>query len=340
MSSICRSEGAAKPETTKTEVEDGEIEDAKMTDVAMKGADEANQLKQDPSEKVEMASQQAEATKPGSEKGQEQPLSDRPAAESGPDSTSRAQASPAPAASQPETQPSEQGRQAEPPKRPEPERAPASSSSARSLPNRPSRQGDGRLPARPDFLDERRPRHPEYTRGGRYDGDHDYGRSFEGDGRTYGPLDRELVARPPPDDPFRGPGYRDGRLPREPDWPDRPGRLRAPPDAFHGRPDVDRALREAPSGPRPGPQTHPDRAELIHERPERDRRGMPPRALSPPRPADLPLRPERFPPDDRRFANYPPPSRHDDMPTGPRSERLGRGEVLEPREPLSGPGRI
>jgi hypothetical protein len=39
---------------------------------------------------------------------------------------------------------------------------------------------------------------------------------------------------------------------------------------FHGRPEA------PPGGPRSGPQTHPDRVELIHDRSERDRRGLPP----------------------------------------------------------------
>lgn len=256
-----RPEGAPKTNpSTKAEVEDGEIEDAKMTDVAMKGTEKAAKSKQEPSEKAEKAPQQAEPSAAGPETAKEPIPSEKPAPEPAAEPTSHAQPSPAPAASQPEVQPEEQGKQAEASRRPEHERAP-SSSNTRPLPNRPFRQGDGRLPNRPDFVDDRRPRHPDHSRS--FD-------STTGDGRGYGPFERDLPARPLPDDPSRGPAYRDGRLPKEPDWPDRHGRMRAPPDAFHGRPEA------PPGGPRSGPQTHPDRVELIHDRSERDRRGLPP----------------------------------------------------------------
>jgi THO complex subunit 2 len=78
-------------------------------------------------------------------------------------------------------------------------------------------------PNRPDFVDDRRPRHLIIV-------DHS---TLLGDGRGYG---RGPTRQTASDDPSRGPAYRDGRLPKEPDYFDRHGRMRAPPDAFHGRP--------------------------------------------------------------------------------------------------------
>lgn len=181
-----RPEGAPKTNpSTKAEVEDGEIEDAKMTDVAMKGTEKAAKSKQEPSEKAEKAPQQAEPSAAGPETAKEPIPSEKPAPEPAAEPTSHAQPSPAPAASQPEVQPEEQGKQAEASRRPEHERAP-SSSNTRPLPNRPFRQGDGRLPNRPDFVDDRRPRHPDHSRS--FD-------STTGDGRGYGPFERTY----PPD---------------------------------------------------------------------------------------------------------------------------------------------
>ncbi|KAB8264091.1 transcription factor/nuclear export subunit protein 2-domain-containing protein [Aspergillus pseudonomiae] len=343
----------SKPEPIKTEVEDGEIEDAKMTDAVSKNTTETDKLGQKSSEQADTtASTTAEpaASQTQQASGAESTANEKPTAPAAePRTTGQpTPASPAPAASPAPPKGPEPGRQANIPRRPDPERAPLSNQNARSqthTPNRPYRE-DGRLPPRPDLLDDRRDRHSEYPRGGRYGGEHDYNRSFEqpvGDGRGYGRLDREYPLRPSMDEPFRGPPYREGRLPREPEWPDRSGRLR-PADA-----------RDAPPVARSGPPTHPDRAEMIHDHPDREgyrrgealrqekdeRRSLPSRTLSPPR-VELPNRPERFP-DDRRSGNFGPAhSRHEDLPTGPRSERVGRPsmESHESRDPDLSHGRL
>ncbi|KAF5860337.1 THO complex subunit 2 [Aspergillus alliaceus] len=320
---------------TKTEVEDGEIEDAKMTDVATKATADTDKTAQKPSEQADTTTSptteptaiQTQQTSSTETATGEKPAT--PATE--PPTTAQAAAAPSTSAA-PHAPPKgpEPSRQANIPRRPDTERGPPGNQNVRSqthTPNRPYRD-DGRLPPRPDLLDDRRDRHPDYPRGGRYASEHDYNRPFEqpiGDGRGYGRLDREYPLRPSMDEPFRGPPYREGRVPREPEWPDRAGRLR-PSDA-----------RDAPSVARSGPPTHPDRAEMIHDHPDResyrrgealrqekdDRRSLPSRTLSPPR-VELPNRPERFP-DDRRSGNFAQAhARHEDLPTGPRSERLGR----------------
>ncbi|PWY79112.1 hypothetical protein BO70DRAFT_362892 [Aspergillus heteromorphus CBS 117.55] len=261
------------------------------------------------------------------------------------DLPSRPQPPASPAGSHTPSKISDTSRPASIPKRPEIERGPSGIPNPRSQPPVPPRHHrEERLPPRPDLLEDRRDRLPDYPRGGRFGGDHDYNRPFDqpmGDGRNYGRLDREYLPRPPMDEPFRGPPHREGRPPRDVDWPERPGRMRL--DA-----------REGPPGARSGPPTHPDRASMIDEperpaepfrrgdpgRPDRDdRRPLPPKALSPLRvePLGRPERPERFP-DDRRTANYSQPhSRTEDMPTGPR-ERFARPSLDGPdsRDPAPG----
>ncbi|KAH2019787.1 hypothetical protein KXV45_003718 [Aspergillus fumigatus] len=344
-------EGGPRQEVTKkSEVEDGEIEDAKMTDVSAKDIETSNQVAQKPAEKAEAASRQGEesiVTQPP-ETTSTQPTSEKPVASTeaytGVELPSHPRISDSPAASKTATKAAESGRLPNVPRRPESDRAPFSSPNMRpqsQMPSRPFRGDDGRLPPRSDIMDARRDRQSDFPRGGRF-GDHEHSRSFEQpgpEGRSYGRLERDFPSRPPADEPFRGPPYRDGRLTREADRPDRAGRLRGPPDS-----------REAPSSRSvpPGPQTHPDRADLIQEHPERggdgyrrgeqmrqekdDRRALPTRALSPPR-ADLPNRP---PPDDRRFPSHAQGrSRYDDTPTGPRNDRPSRApmDASEPREP-------
>ncbi|EHA22326.1 hypothetical protein ASPNIDRAFT_45093 [Aspergillus niger ATCC 1015] len=242
------------------------------------------------------------------------------------DLPARPQAPASPAASQAASKISDSGRPANVPKRPEPERAPSGAQNARAQAQGPHRfNREDKLPPRPDLLEDRRDRHQDYPRGGRFGGDHDYSRPFDpamGDGRPYPRGDRDYP-RQPMDEPFRGFPHRDGRPARDADWPDRSGRLR--PDAREGPPNV-----------RSVPPTHPDRAGMIDDHPEGfrrgetgrqdrdDRRNLQQRALSPPRMEPL-GRPERFPADDRRGANFAHPhARNEDMPTGPRSERYGR----------------
>lgn len=267
-----RPEGGPRQEVTKkSEVEDGEIEDAKMTDVSAKDIETSNQVAQKPAEKAEAASRQGEesiVTQPP-ETTSTQPTSEKPVASTeaytGVELPSHPRISDSPAASKTATKASESGRLPNVPRRPESDRAPFSSPNMRpqsQMPSRPFRGDDGRLPPRSDIMDARRDRQSDFPRGGRF-GDHEHSRSFEQpgpEGRSYGRLERDFPSRPPADEPFRGPPYRDGRLTREADRPDRAGRLRGPPDS-----------REAPSSRSvpPGPQTHPDRADLIQEHPER-----------------------------------------------------------------------
>jgi THO complex subunit 2 len=201
----------------------------------------------------------------------------------------------------------------------------------------PPRHNDGRLPPRPEGLDDRRDRHSDFGPRGRHGGGPDHGRTFDGPlndvrGRLnerLGDRDRDFPMRPAADDLIRGPP-RESRAGRENGWPmDRPGRMRGPGpgpgpghgpnDSFHGRdgpvrgelmPDhMDRPV----DSPRRGDSSRPDKD---------DRRPYPSRPLSPPRPADLPNRPERFqPPDDRRPPGFTGSSRIDDLPRGPRSDR-------------------
>ncbi|KAL4874731.1 transcription factor/nuclear export subunit protein 2-domain-containing protein [Aspergillus karnatakaensis] len=321
---------------TKQEVEDGEIEDAKMADAAR-----ATSTNQQPAQKP------AESNVQPTEKAASQPPDTGGRATSGPSSTTREapndstrktqvtggatpqpRPSPAPANVQATSKVPDTRRQANLPKPPESDRS-GGTHGSRSQPHTPSHsyREDRRLPPRPDLLEERRDRSSDYGRGSRLPGDHDYSRSFDppvAEGRGFGRLEREYPPRPPVEEPFRGPGYRD--------WPDRSGRLRGP-DA-----------RDSHPSPRVGPQTHPDRADLIpHDIPDRsgdghrrgepvrsdrdERRPLPTRPASPPK-LDLPNRPERFPSDTRKPAPLPP--RTEDLPRGPRSDRL-------PRTPLEGP---
>ncbi|GLA25298.1 THO complex subunit 2 [Aspergillus niger] len=329
------SQGEAKPESgaTKAEVEDGEIEDAKMADVPL-----ADRTAQKPAEtKVSSTSQRdspatsAQGTETQASANREQNSNEKDVASARgahleADLPARPQAPASPAASQAASKISDSGRPANVPKRPEPERAPSGAQNARAQAQGPHRfNREDKLPPRPDLLEDRRDRHQDYPRGGRFGGDHDYSRPFDpamGDGRPYPRGDRDYP-RQPMDEPFRGFPHRDGRPARDADWPDRSGRLR--PDAREGPPNV-----------RSVPPTHPDRAGMIDDHPEGfrrgetgrqdrdDRRNLQQRALSPPRMEPL-GRPERFPADDRRGANFAHPhARNEDMPTGPRSERYGR----------------
>lgn len=208
--------------------------------------------------------------------------------------------------SQPPTRPrpgsraSDSGRPADLPKRPEPER-----SASQRQQGRPPRHGDARLPPRPDLQDDRRDRHLDFNPRTRH-ALPDPHRPFDGSGteaRGHG-REREVGIRPPPEEPMRGPPYRDGRAPREPDWPgDRSGRSRLS-DQFQGRDGPPRGdlLPDVPGGPRRGEAMRADR---------------PTRTLSPPR-SELPNRPERAA-DERRSANFTPLAhRHDEFPRGPR----------------------
>lgn len=327
-----RSQGESKPDSgaTKAEVEDGEIEDAKMADVPLadRTAQKPSDTKATPSQRDSPAAQIAEtqASANREQTSSEKDVTSARGAHPEADLPARPQAPASPAASQATSRISDSGRPANVPKRPEPERAPSSAQNTRAQAQGPHRfNREDKLPPRPDLLEDRRDRHQDYPRGGRFGGDHDYPRPFDpamGDVRPYPRIDREYP-RQPMDEPFRSFPHRDGRPPRDADWPDRPGRL---------RPDV----REGPANVRSVPPTHPDRAGMIDDHSEGfrrgesgrqdrdDRRNLQPRALSPPRMEPL-GRPERFPADDRRAANFAQShARNEDMPTGPRSERYGR----------------
>lgn len=313
-------EGTAKQELTKAEVEDGEIEDAKMTDLA--SVQEAQETKT-----TTVSQTETTTTTTGTESTAMDTSAD--ATSNRPPTDQRGLAEP-PARPRPVSRASDSGRQTDLPKRPEPERS-ASQRQQGRLP----RHGDNRLPPRPDLLDDRRDRGVDFNPRTRHGGP-DHHRSFEGPGPgRVNDREREFGIRPPPDEPMRGPPYRDGRLPREPEWPgDRPGRPR-PSEQFHGR-------------------DGPPRGELMPDFPDGPRRGEPMRADRPPRPlsptrSDLPNRPERFP-DERRTASFnQPPPRLDDFPRGPRNDRgfdmrdnamppeLSHGRLRQPEPPTEAP---
>ncbi|RAL14430.1 putative THO complex component (Rlr1) [Aspergillus homomorphus CBS 101889] len=325
---------------TRAEVEDGEIEDARMADAPTRTADAKNQSAQQAEETGTAASQpnaaEAQPTETPEPSGRAQTIDDKdtPSLVGAPSEGEPASRPHVPASPAESSAASKVSEPSKPPpnipKRPDFDRGPSGLPNTRAQTHLPNR----RLPPRPtDLMDDRRDRHQDYPRGGRFGGEHDYNRPFDqpaGDGRTYGRLDRDFPGRPPMDESFRGPPHRDGRPLRDNDWPDRTGRLR--PDGRDSLPNV-----------RTGPPTHPDRLDMIHDHPERpvdnfrsrdtgrqerdERRALPSRALSPPR-MDPPNRPERFPSDDRRGANYSQQHpRNEDMPTGPRSDRF-------PRQPI------
>ncbi|KAJ5573603.1 uncharacterized protein N7459_008030 [Penicillium hispanicum] len=301
---------AMKPDTSgKIEVEDGEIEDAKMTDAASLREAEEEHL-----QTAESTGSQAELTVATTDSttmdtATEGTLGDRPPSEQRSQGETRVR-------SRPSSRAPDSGRHADLPKRPDPERS-VSGINPRQQAHRP-RQTDGRLPPRPDLIEDRRDRPHDFNPRTRHPLP-EHARNFDGPGgepRGHGRLsdrDREFGMRPPLDDPMRGPPYREGRLPREPDWPsDRPGRLR--PEPFHGRepPMRGEIMPEYPDRASDGPRRGPEKD---------DRRPYPQRGLSPPR-SDLPNRPERFP-EDRRPANFQGAPRHGDFPRGPRSDRIG-----------------
>lgn len=309
--SITSSDGIAKQEQpNKAEVEDGEIEDAKMTDVGTGKGGEA---------KPTRTPSQAGSTTPSvvtADTSQDATSGEHPPVRSRPHSRAPTSSRQPDIPKRPDIR-----QQVHPPVRP------------------PPRHSDGRLPPRPEGLDDRRERHPDFGPRGRHGGP-DHNRSFDGSlGDVRGRLnehlnerDRDFPMRPPADDLMRGPP-RDARSTRENGWPmDRPGRMRGPGpnDSFHGRdPSVRGELMpdhmDRPVDiPRRGDQSRPEKD---------DRRPYPSRPLSPPRPADLPNRPERFPPpDDRRPAGFAPSSRIDDLPRGPRTDRQA-----DPRDTAPGP---
>ncbi|KAJ6107359.1 hypothetical protein N7523_008682 [Penicillium sp. IBT 18751x] len=276
-------DGSASQEGSgKMEVEDGEIEDAKMADAAsLKGLEDAK------------------AAEPGTDSGTSTAMDlgndERP--------DIRGQLEP-PVRPRPGSRASDSARPSDIPRRPDPER----STSRRQQPGRPP-HSDGRLPPRPEMkVDDRRDRLSDFNPRTRHANPDS--RSFD----TPNVRDR-FGMRPLPDDPMRGPPYRDSRLPREPDWNnDRPGRLR--PDPFHARDgpardDLMPDFADRPGdGPRRGEPMRPDR---------------PPRPLSPPR-SDLPNRP------DRRGANFTQLPPRDEFPRGPRDR------AADPRDAGPGPG--
>ncbi|KAJ5689067.1 hypothetical protein N7462_003459 [Penicillium macrosclerotiorum] len=289
----------------KGDVEDGEIEDAKMADVAsVKGTDEPKVAT--PSHTEPTAGTDA-ATSPDA----------MDISTDGADQRAR-----------PGSRASDSGRQPDIPKRPDAERS-TPAVNPRAQARLPRHSNDNRLPPRPDIMDDRRERLPEFNPRNRHAG------SFDGpvnDPRGHGRLnerDRDFAMRSLPDDPMRGPPYREGRIPRDPDWQaDRPGRMRHEP--FHGRdgPVRGELMPDFPGrpgdGPRRGEPMRPDKE---------DRRPYAGRGLSPPV-SDLPTRPERFP-EDRRSGSFSQP--------GPRQDEFPRGPRIDPREglgPDSSHGRL
>ncbi|CAG8012147.1 unnamed protein product [Penicillium salamii] len=311
---------AKQTQSGKTEVEDGEIEDARMGDVG--GG------KEDETKSSETPSQVGTTAPSAAGLSQDAPSGDRP--RSRPNSRAPAPGHQSDIPKRPDLR-----QQVHPPVRP------------------PPRHGDGRLPPRPEGLDDRRDRHSDFGPRGRHGGGPpDHGRSFDAPmndvrGRLHERLadrERDFPMRPPADDLMRGPP-RDARGGRENGWPmDRPGRMRGsgpgpgpgpgPNDSFHGR-----------DGPVRG-ELMPDHADRPVDRPvDIPRRGDPPRPekddrrpyaqrpVSPSRPTDLPNRPERFPPpDDRRPPVLTGSSRIDNLPRGPRSDRQA-----DPRDAAPGP---
>ncbi|KAJ5146246.1 uncharacterized protein N7515_000810 [Penicillium bovifimosum] len=308
-----KADSTAKQEISgKTDVEDGEIEDAKMTDA---GTDKRGDSKQ-----ISTPSQTGSTT---------------PSVVAGDIHQDASFGESAPVRSRPNSRAPTSSRQPDIPKRPDIRQQ------VHPPVRPPPRHGDGRLPPRPEGLDDRRDRHPDFGPRGRHGGP-DHVRSFDAPandvrGRLNEHLnereqrEREFARGPPTDDLMRGPPH-DARSGRENGWPmDRSSRMRGPGpnDSFHGRdapargelmPDhVDRGI----DMPRRGNPSRSDKD---------DRRPYPPRPLSPPRPADLPTRPERFPPPDDRRPTGPPSSRIDDLPRGPRIDRQG-----DPRDTAQGP---
>ncbi|KAJ6053364.1 uncharacterized protein N7446_009376 [Penicillium canescens] len=284
--------------TGKTEVEDGEIEDAKMTDVGAGKASDEN--------KMASTSSRAGSTTPSV---------------AGIDAHLDAPSDQPPVRSRPNSRAPDSGRQPDIRSQVHP-------------PTRPPPRHDGRLPPRPEGVDDRRDRHSDFNPRSRHGPGPD--RSFDGpgsDNRVHGRLnerDRDYPVRPPPDDLMRGPS-RDGRPLRENGWPmDRPARMRGPNDSFHGRDALARGEllpdhNDRPiDGPRRGDPSRPDKDA---------RRPYPSRPQSPPRPANLPNRPERpIPVDDRRAPNFSQPPRHDELPRGPRMDRH-----VDAKDPGPGP---
>ncbi|KAJ5177028.1 uncharacterized protein N7482_002905 [Penicillium canariense] len=330
--------GGSKQEgPSKSEVEDGEIEDAKMTDAAsVKGTEDtkpAISAQNEPTSTVTEATGSTALDNSADGTASERLYPHAPE-HRGPREPSR---------SRPGSRATESGRQPDIPKRPETDRPPAINPRQQAL--LPRHSADNRLPPRPDLMDDRRDRHPDFNPRTRHGGP-EHAR-FDGpaaDGRGHGRMgDRDFAIRPL-DDPMRGPPYREGRIPREPDWPgDRSGRLRH--DSFHGRerPARGELLPDFPERPADGPRRGDPSL-----RPEKDdRRPYPPRGPTPPR-ADLPNRPERFP-EDRRSASFSQPSLgQGDFPRGPRSGNdamgpdMNHGRLRQPDQPPdipSGPRR-
>lgn len=245
------------------------------------------------------------------------------------------------------------------------------------LPNRPEpprdfRRSDMRVPMRPpdvpdERFDARDSRHQDHSRYGRY---HDQDRERAPDHpvvgeRSHGRLnerpparggERDFPSRPPSDDHFQRPPFRDSHLPpRDQEWSERTPRARqSQSDLFASRQhEQDRSTRNmAPphkppqhherGGIRDGPSADDDNTRAPSQtRTDRDdRRTHPSRQQSPARVDDnrLPSRPDRrddrFPSDDRRsgsFSQGHAPRPDDLLPTGPRGERSSRQGVAEER---------
>ncbi|KAH8702482.1 putative THO complex component [Talaromyces proteolyticus] len=322
------------PATGKLEVEDGEIEDAKMSDAAaaeLKGDSATEQAEKQLSETPELV---AEALSTTVDQNTASAREDKGQASDAEQQQSDGRARTlSPAQSRQGSRPPDMNRSTSIPKRPDldrPSRLPPP-----NLPNKPDPpryRNDGRSSRQPDLIDERSRdardggRHPDFSRSTRYS-DAERDRPYDHEIRGRGRSDRDggdLSRAPPFDEQFRTP--RDSRgPPREPEV-DRSGRLR-PPDSF-SRGDAGLPSRSAA-------QPHPDRADLIHEHPDRvaliegetqrrdhgrlDREDRRPRPTSPTRP------------DDRRS------HRHGDYPTGPRGERSGRPDLPETRDSRPAP---
>lgn len=315
----------------KMEVEDGEIEDAKMAEAA--AAAQSTQLEKPTGDKVEQPVSEAPSdiavrglkTEPTiTAQEDERMLSGVEQSTSIKDSDSVRARTESPAQSRHTSRPPDVNNTAYIPKRPDLDRVasqPPRLPPPHNLPNKPEPprgyRHDVRSARQPDLKDDRRDsRHADSPRSNRYP-DPDRERLHDRDSRGPNRADRDRAevqrTGPPSDDQSRS--SRDTRGQREPE--SERSTLRSS-DSF-----------SRDGGPiRPLPQLHPDRADHIREHPDRvalieneNQRRDPSRPDRDDRRNRLPS-----PRDDRRGP------RHEDYPTGPRSDRTGRADLLEGRE--------
>lgn len=313
--------------TGKMEVEDGEIEDAKMTDASLAAG------KADPTPAAERATSEKprlqqpgvvapladaaprdhkteRAVTAGLDEKRQPPAADRSTSLSFRESDTARARTASPAQSRQGSRPPDASHGVNIPKRPDPPRLPLPP----NLPNKPEApRGYNRSGRQSDIKDDRRDirdaRHSDSSRSSRYP-DSDRDRLHDHEPRGPSRLERDRDPQrlgPPDDDQFHPP--REARQRRESE-----------------------ADRAGPS--RPATQPHPERANVIQGHPDRlaliegdnQRRDAP-----------------RIDRDDRRHRLSSPTRgddrrgpRHDEFPTGPRSDRAARSDLPEGRESRSG----